>query len=370
MKESAGPLRNILVVFGPSVLQEGPWFSRRIPKLEPLIQRLSLEPMLSLSFMRHVESVFPIKTAYGSELFRPFRDIPVLAKSFLCAFRSLRSSHLNFPSPSSLWHEIRVSYWRVILQKRRIHAIVGTNLTKEQMLAAKGLNVPTIEVMHGRLKEDWYANFWSDLAPTHLACWPSTNTEFLSKLGVQAVQIPFPWGGRSASRIHPRPDSELLVALSWGSSESVDGLGAVPEALATAIDLAQRSFRSVRLRLHPVFPKSKRAQLRRCLRQKFPDAELEKGARGLLEVLPKCDAIMMHRSTCWMETLVLGVPTIITDRVHYLEAVEFSVEMGLSTPIQYWNESGLESEFLGTSAPSGDKLPINDWDRLITLLTE
>ena len=359
-------VKNILVVYGWSVIQEGQAFRRRSPKLDGAIKALSAEPRLRLQFMRHLESFFPVTTAYRSEWFRLFRDIPMLIQSAARVVGRAGNRASGVPGVSLLWHEIRVEYWRTVLLRGDIRGIVGTNLTKEQMIAAKNLGVPSVEVMHGVLS-NWYATYWSDHAPSHVACWPLTNVKILVALGIEPIFVPFPWSGRELTSSSVN-QSNLLVILTWGATDSADGLGAVPLALDRGIRLALSSSGSVRLRIHPVFPRGKRAKLRSYLRRNFPGATLDQMSLSLVESLQSCSAVMMHSSTSWMESLTLGVRTIITDINDYNEAVDFSTSLGLPAQVEFWSETGLEFDFRGTGTQSTPTIPAGGWSELISVL--
>ena len=198
--------------------------------------------------------------------------------------------------------------------------MAGLILTNEEIAAAHALGIPTIEFQHGVFEEEtalWYLN----VKPSVLAIWPNQDVVKLRRNGFTTVTLPFPPADEQNRAQADR--SELLVCLTWGLEDSVDGFGGIPRNLWDELRTLATSFRNIRFRLHPVFPHAKRRKLEQFLRREYPGATVSSRKRSLEEDLTECQAVLIDRSSVWLDALRRGLRVFITSSEIFIKAKKF-----------------------------------------------
>lgn len=165
----------------------------------------------------------------------------------------------------------RVQLFNRLLIKIKPKAILSINYLPELALAAKNLNIPLIEVLHGKgyttKPTDWLTHGKNNLIfPSHVASFDSVSSDLirreLPKINVIDVEdIPFNfYKEQSLSEnlvIFKKNRLRVLVTLQWGFDGEVKSLngilndGLLPNGLIGAIKELGDKF-DWRIRLHPV----------------------------------------------------------------------------------------------------------------------
>ena len=358
------------MVFSWSVFQSGKGFTRLAPKLSPLVSELQSRSEFKVRYWSHIESLFPIRTTYGNHLVARIRGTPLMVASFIGAIRSRRVKMNQGSGLRQLWHETRRIFWTKLLRKIDARALFGTNLTHEQLLACHELGIPSIEIQHGIMDNDWYLKFWSDIAPTHLACWPNTSRELISKLSLEPITIPYPSQLRANQNLPSCEASSrerLLVILSWGIEDSFDRFGAIPKSLVAAIEALSQSYARVVFRLHPVMRYREAQGLKTFLRRLYPIAEIEyTRSRSLVHSLEDCDAVLMCGSSSWVDSVFLGKHTITTSETEYHMALSLAADLGLpAEKVSLWKQRSNHPEAVESiSVTESESKKLATWDSL------
>lgn len=333
----------VLVVFAWSVFQQGSGFRSAAPKLDHVIKALRLMPGLKLSFLTHVESARPFVSSYGWHFLSRLAYLPLLLIAVLASFPATLGSEAHEATLKYFWHEVRVKYWILILRIRRFDFIVGSNLTVQQITASKSLGVKTIEIQHGLLNESWYRSNWAHFYPDYLACWSNTSLSLLSDLGVLPVQIPYPPIQSNLRGKDSPPRRDLLVALGWGRSSSIDGLGAMSEEMFNVLRNQQLLADSVVIRIHPVFPRREVRRLKTFLRSHFPSAKIEySSTKSAGQSVLEAQIIIVEGSTL-VEALLADKTLICCSTETYVRARIMARDLGVTSRI-FLSQAGEISE--------------------------
>lgn len=156
--------------------------------------------------------------------------------------------------------------WLYIFKKINPKAIFVIDASSEMCTAARELDIPLIEVLHGigyvRLPWDWNSRTVNEL-PTHVLCLDSISYKNLSELSAKGIvlkEIPHPWYKRfsSGNKDHgldptwtskpyfiPEGMKMILISLTWGYDgdhgeypefANIIPSGLFPEELVEVID--------------------------------------------------------------------------------------------------------------------------------------
>ena len=366
LSEKEAPSRALLLV-GWSAFQTGTKFQKGSPKSDYVQQHLEDELGIGFDVSLHLESSWkPWASRHGLHLLMSIQRLPLLA---LCVFVSiLKVNWIQVQRPiqglRKVWSQIRFEFWRRYFQRNQYAFVAGLILTNEEIAAADDLGIVTIELQHGVFDEETFL-WYLDVKPKVVAIWPNQDGFALMRKGLTPVTVPFP--PASARTIHEVERRALLVCLTWGLAESIDGFGAVPKGLWSELRSLEPRFHRIRFRLHPVFPKARRRKLERFLRREYPDANVSSSERSLEEDLSDCDAVLLDRSSVWLDALRKGLPVLTTSRETLVKATEFQkTSMSGATKIAILpSEIGSLEPYLSSDAGEDVSQSWDDFDSLI-----
>lgn len=358
-----------LLLVGWSAFQAGTKFQKESPKSDYVQEHL--EDVLGLSFdvALHLESSWkPWASRHGLHFLRSVQRLPLLALCVFVAVFTVNTVQIqtSLSGLRRVWSRIRFEFWRRHYERNQYAFVAGLILTNEEIAAADALGIPTIELQHGVFDEDtalWYLN----VKPKVVAIWPNQDGFALMRKGLTPVTLPFP--PAQARTIREVERQELLVCLTWGLADSIDGFGAIPLGLWSELRSLEPKFNHLRFRLHPVFPRARRRKLERFLRHEYPNASVSSSERSLEEDLGGCEAVLLDRSSVWLDALRRGLAVLTTSKETFVKATEFQKTlMSGSMSIAFLpGEAGALETVL--SADAG-KVVDQSWDAFDGLIRE
>lgn len=320
-----GAKNKALLLLGWSAFQSGKGLHKVSPKSD-YIQK-HFEEVLGIDFdvTLHIESSWkPLVSRYGLHFLESIRRLPSLFLYLLVFFaRALvKDGHIFGVGLRGVWSQARLEFWKRHFYRNEYAFVAGLILTNEEIAAARALGIPTIEFQHGVFEDEtalWYLN----VKPTMIAIWPNQDAVTLRRNGFTTVTLPFPPVGEQNRAKVDR--SELLVCLTWGLEDSVDGLGGIPRNLWHQLRTLEASFQNIRFRLHPVFPPGKRRKLEQFLRREYSGANISSRKRSLEEDLDECDTVLIERSSVWLDALRRGLRVFISSSEIFIKAKKFEM---------------------------------------------
>lgn len=312
-----------LIVLGWSAFQSGKGMKRGAPKSDYIQEHLEEMFGVETHVTLHLESSWkPLVSRHGLHFLDSIRRLPKLALC-LCsaALKNRETSGQKFDSKlRGIWSQARVEFWMKHLLSNEYVFVAGQILTNEEIAAAEIVGIPTVELQHG-VFDDETALWFLSTKPSIFAIWPNQDAVALKQRGLVPVTIPLP--PIVEQKRSPGGTSHLLVCLTWGVSDSVDGLGGIPRDLWSQVHALENQFPDIRFRLHPVFPPAKRRRLERFLRRAYPKAQVSPRSRSLEDDLYDCKVVMLDSSSVWVDAIQRGIPVLTTSLETFTRAKNF-----------------------------------------------
>lgn len=340
-----------LIVLGWSSFQSGKGMKRGAPKSDYIQEHLEEKFGVEAHVTLHLESSWkPLVSRHGLHFLDSICRVPKLV---LCmwsaALNNRASSGQKFDSKlRGIWSQARIEFWTKHIISNEYVFVAGQILTNEEIAAAELVGIPSVELPHGVFDEEtalWYLS----AKPSIFAIWPNQDAFALKKRGLVPVAIPLP--PIVEQKRSPFGSRQLLVCLTWGVIDSVDGLGGIPRGLWSQLHALESQFPDIRFRLHPVFPPAKRRRLERFLRREYPKAQVSPRSRSLEEDLSDCKVVMLDRSSVWVEAIQRGIPVLTTSLETFIRAKKFEQTLVIG---------GTRIAFLPNDLDSLDKILSND----------
>jgi hypothetical protein len=215
------------------------------------------------------------------------------------------------------WGEARAWLWNRRFQKNRPDAVFGIGLTAQEIKAAKNLGVKTFEIQHGVFEKEAVQFYWPTQAPDFMCLWPTSDSHLLQGSGIRPIGIP---SYKLLATTTYSFGTGLLVPLSWGEvwqNGPTPFFGSLPERVDALIRGSSRLLPNIMFRIHPVTPKKVIRRLNKELRTAFPGAIVESAAkRNIEDFILRGSAVILERSTVWLDALQLSVPVMTVSPEH------------------------------------------------------
>jgi hypothetical protein len=276
-----------------------------VDKIDHVLQRLA-EQEKNVHVMSHLESPrLPKKISYpGSEQHRSLRRFLVLILATLSIY--IFQHGLGFDGRLSAlrqsWLSARTKTWQEIFRREGALAVLGIGLTESEILAARKLGIPTMELQHGMFFDSDIHAYWPTSTPSHFALWGVGEQDFVPGFGMDVVLIPPPQ--RESIQNWPRPNS-LLVPLSNGTRANDPIFGCLPDGLELLIEGKPAPLEGLVFRAHPLFSKSRQTSLKRKLMMRFGESTLQVDS-NLGNFLNMGLWVLLSNSTVWLDALRNG----------------------------------------------------------------
>jgi hypothetical protein len=268
-----------------------------------------------------------------------------------------------------IWSETRKHFWINELNRLAIDLLIGSNLTNEEVAAAKLLKIPTIEIQHGVFPPEEISLCWPNQKPDFMCLWHFIDPSVLEGSGILPCGIPHPYSMISSLDASPKDEKQILVALTWGQKNCFDPFGTFPWSLVEAVRELQGSH-SIVFRPHPVFPKKRVSQLRRFLEENFAGAKIQDSSAVSLEnALSESRACLCDMTSVAIDAVLLNCKVIVTDLSTFSLASDVALRSSSGEVILY-EEFNLDwlnrSEYAKRESPRQEMLDWSSFDNLFT----
>ena len=297
--------RTFIVIVSKSNFQDQRTGEFYVDKLDHVLQRLT-EYKKNVVVMSHLESPrLPKNISYpGSEHHRSLRRflVLILATFSIFIFQNGFSFDWRLSALRQSWLSARTATWLKIFRREGALAVLGIGLTESEILAARKLGVPTMEIQHGMFFDSDIRAYWPTSTPTHFALWGIGEQDFVPAFGMEVVLIPPP--RREGVQVGPTSHS-LLVPLSNGTRANEPFFGCLPDGLVPLIEGKPAPLEGVVFRAHPLFKKSRQTFLKRKLMMRFGESTLQVDS-SLGNFLNMGLFVLLSNSTVWLDALRNG----------------------------------------------------------------
>ena len=308
------PERNILFLAGPMDFQvrlEGkilPW------KIWSVYQHMldgghNVVFAVSPHFAGSIEPGFPVKRLRAR----------MYAAGFVFATINVNRILSDLPefgllsSLKRIWLQGRIRFFTKLFSAGNFDLVFGIGLSYPELVAAKKLSIPCVEVQHGVLSNEFFNLNFPQLYPTAFAHWFEEDRELIEARGIVPLCLgaPSPTLTVEASDSHLKKKSRALFILQYGFTDSVDGQGTCHRDLQPLIEAEHNSEGTeVVFRFHPVSTQREQLRASRVLEHSFHGCGFSfTSNENLGDAILGADRIYTFSSGAWVDAALLGKRT-------------------------------------------------------------